>query len=144
MLAALIAAAALGGCGESGGVADGATVDAYVEAPLCAGARRGLEREGAEAGSVRVRVICLAKSRDGAGQDLATVGANARRATEDAASIAYLETPTTPSFSRPIVEAAQIPVIRATSGEAAMTQLLRAIAQADSGSLRDSVSEALG
>jgi hypothetical protein len=132
------------GCGGGGGVSEGATVTAYVEAPLCAGARRALEREGAEAGSVRVRAVCLADSRDGGGQDLATVGANARRATEDAGSIAYIEPPATPSFSRPIVEAAEIPVIRSTSGERAMEQLLGAIAEGDSGSLRDSVSEALG
>jgi hypothetical protein len=132
------------GCGGGGGVEEGATVTAYVEAPLCAGARRALGREGAEAGSVRVRAVCLADSRDGGGQNLATVGANARRATENAETVAYLETPATPSFSRPIVEAAEIPVIRSTSGERAMEQLLGAIAEGGSGSLRDSVSEALG
>jgi len=143
VLGTVVAVALLAGCGESGGVADGATVTAYVEAPLCAGAQQALAREGAEAGSVRVRAVCLADSRDGARQDLATVGANARRATEDAASIAYLETPATPSFSRPILEAAEIPVIRSNSGEAAMSSLLSAIRDADSGSLRDSVRETL-
>jgi hypothetical protein len=139
-ISALLVAAS--GCGGGGGVQEGATVTAYVEAPLCAGAQRALER--AEAGSVRVRAVCLADSRDGGGQDLASVGANARRATEDAATIAYLEPPATPSFSRPIVEAAEIPLLRSPSGEKAMDQLLGAIAGADSGSLRDSVSEALG
>jgi hypothetical protein len=145
-----VAAAAIGallvvaGCGGGGGVEEGATVTAYVEAPLCAGAQRALEREVAEAGSVRVRAVCLADSRDGGGQDLATVGANARRASEDAETVAYLETPATPSFSRSIVEAAEIPVIRSNSGGRAMGQLLGAIADADPGSLRDSVGEALG
>jgi hypothetical protein len=142
-LAALLAVVVLAGCGEGGGVADGASVNAYVEAPLCAGAQRALAREGADSGSIRVHAVCLADSRDGAGQDLATVGANARRATEDATSIAYLEPPATPSFSRPIVEAAGIPVIRTSSGEAAMEQLLRAIREANSGSLRNSVRESL-
>lgn len=139
------AAAALGaaGCGEEGGVASGATVRAYVAAPLCAGAQRALARDDGQAGSVRVAAVCLPDSRRGGRQDLATVGANARRVTEDSASVAYLETPRTPSFSRPIVEAAEIPVIRTSSGEAAMKQLLSAVADADSGSLRDSIREAL-
>jgi hypothetical protein len=127
------------GCGEGEGVSAGATVAAYVEAPLCAGANRGLATEGGRAGSVRVRVVCLEPVVAGGRKDLATAGANARRATEDSATVGYLETPTTPSFSRPIVEAARIAVIRANSGAAAMEQLLGAIGEADSGSLRDAV-----
>jgi hypothetical protein len=146
VLAAAISAllVAGGGCGEGGGAKEGATLTAYVEAPLCAGARRELASAGARAGAFRVSVACLAESRDGARQDLATVGANARRATEDAGAIAYVETPATPSFSRPIVESAGIPVIRGDSGAAAMSRLLAAVGEADSGSLRDSVREALG
>jgi hypothetical protein len=133
------------GCGGGAGVSTGATVVAYVDAPLCAGAERELAKEGDGAGPVRVRVACLESARDGARLDLATVGANARRATEDSAAVAYVETPATPSFSRPIVEAANIPVIRSSSGEAAMGQLLSAIAEADgSGSLRDEVRKSLG
>jgi hypothetical protein len=133
------------GCGEGAGVSTGATVVAYVDAPLCAGAERELARKGDEAGSVRVRVACLESARDGARLNLATVGANARRATEDSAAVAYIETPATPSFSRPIVEAAGIPVIRSSSGEAGMGQLLAAIAEVDdSGSLRDEVRKSLG
>jgi hypothetical protein len=133
----------MAGCGGGGGVADGATVIAYVDAPLCVGAERALASEGSEAGPMRVRVACLANARDGSRLNLATVGANARRATEDSATVAYIEAPAVPSFSRPIVEAANIPVIRSSSGEAAMGKLLSAIAEADSGSLRDSVREAL-
>jgi hypothetical protein len=133
-----------GGCGEGEGVSAGATVAAYVEAPLCAGARRELASEGGRAGSVSVRVVCLDGARDGKRLSLATVGANARRATEDSATVAYVEAPATPSFSRPIVEAANVAVIRGDSGRAAMKRLLGAIAQAGSGSLRDSVREALG
>ncbi len=133
-----------GGCGAGEGVSAGARVAAYVEAPLCAGAERELEREGGRAGSVRVRVVCLASADDGGRQDLAAIGANARRATEDSASVGYLETPATPSFSRPIVEAAGIAVIRGTSGATAMGRLLSAIREADdSGSLRESVRDVL-
>jgi hypothetical protein len=103
-----------------------------------------LASEGAGAGSVRVRVVCLAVDDRGGGLDLATVGANARRATEDSATVAYVETPVTPSFSRPIVEAAGIAVIRSNSGQVAIRRILAAIADADSDSVRDSVREALG
>ncbi len=130
----------IAGCGEEAGVADDAVVTAYVEAPLCAGAKRVLASEGGRAGEVRVRAVCLPAIDDGGRVDLAKAGANARRATEDSTSVGYLEPPTTPSFSRPIVEAANIAVIRTGSGEAAMAQLLRAIAEADDpGQLRDSV-----
>ena len=132
------------GCGEGEGVSAGATVAAYVEAPLCAGAKRELASEGSQAGGVRVRAVCLDSAEDGQRVDLAIVGANARRATEDSTSVAYVEAPVSPSFSRPIVEAANIAVIRTRSGEKAMAQLLRAIAEADdSSSLRDQVQRAL-
>jgi hypothetical protein len=141
---AIIALLAAGeGCGGSAGISSGAAVVAYVDAPLCAGAERALAREGDEAGPVRVRIACLESARDGSRLKLATVGANARRATEDSAAVAYIEIPATPSFSRPIVEAAGIPVIRSNSGATAMDRLLGAIGDADSGSLRDSVREAL-
>jgi len=142
-LAGALALLAIVGCGGGAGVSEGATVVAYVDAPLCAGAKGRLAKQGGEAGSVRVRVSCLANDRDGARLNLAAVGANARRATEDSATVVYIEAPAVPSFSRPIVEAAGIPLIRSNSGEAAMGQLLSAIAEADSGSLRDSVREAL-
>jgi len=131
------------GCGESAGVAAGATVTAYVEAPLCAGAKRELAREGGRAGEVRIRAVCLPVVDKGERVDLAQVGANARRATEDSATVAYLELPVTPSFSRPIVEAANIAVIRSNSGKAAMERLLSATAEANSGSLRDQVRQNL-
>jgi hypothetical protein len=131
------------GCGGGEGVAEGATVVAYVDAPLCAGAQREVARRGSEAGSVRVRVACLEGAREAGRTDLAIVGANARRASEDSTTVAYVETPATPSFSRPIVEAAGIPVIRSNSGATAMDRLLGALVDANSSSLRDSVREAL-
>lgn len=138
---ALLAAA---GCGGGSGVAAGARVAAYVEAPLCAGAKRELARRHGSAGEVRVRAVCLDPVAKGGRTDLATVGANARRATEDSSSVAYLEAPVTPSFSRPIVESAGIAVIRERSGEAAMDRLLKAIGDSGTtGSLRESVRAAL-
>ena len=117
---------------------------AYVEAPLCAGAKRELGTQDGRAGEVRVRAVCLASVDSGGRTELAKVGANARRATEDSATVAYLEPPTTPSFSRPIVEAANIAVIRTRSGKAAMDRLLGAIRDADdSSSLRDQVRKTL-
>jgi hypothetical protein len=126
-------------------VAEGATVTAYVEAPLCAGARRELARESAHADAVRVRAVCLPSARTGTRLDLATVGANARRASEDSTSVAYLEArdPAASRFSRPILESAGIAQVTSSSGEAAMGRLLRAVGEADSSSLRDAVFEAL-
>jgi hypothetical protein len=92
-----------------------------------------------------VRVACLASARDGGRLDLARVGANARRASEDSTTVAYLEAPDAAAnpFSRPILDSANIPRIASSSGEAAMAQLLKAVADADLSSLRDSVREAL-
>jgi hypothetical protein len=82
---------------------------------------------------------------DGKRLDLAAIGASARRATEDSATAGYIERPITPSFSRPIVEAAGIAVIRGSSGAMAMRELLGAIGEADdSNPLRESVRNSLG
>jgi hypothetical protein len=133
------------GCGGESGVSAGAVVTAYAEAPLCAGAKGELAKRGGRAGEVQVRVVCLAPARQGERANLATVGANARRATEDSASVGYLEEPARPSFSRPIVESASIAVVRDASGAAAMGRLLNAIRDVGTaGSLRESVREALG
>lgn len=132
------------GCGEGEGVSAGATVAAYVEAPLCVEAERELARENGRAGDVRVRAVCLEGTGEGKQLDLATIGANARRATEDSATVGYIELPSEPSFSRPIVEAASIAVIRTSSGATAMASLLAAIRDADdSSSLRDQVRQTL-
>jgi hypothetical protein len=125
-------------------VSSGATVRAYVGASLCAGAKRELSRQGGQAGEVHVDAVCLAEPRRGARLDLATVGANARRATEDSTAIAYVEADGPASrFSQPIVEAAGIAWTRASSGAGAIRRILHAVAEADLGSLRDSVREAL-
>jgi hypothetical protein len=141
---AAVACALLGaGCGEGGGVAKGATVTAYVAAPLCAGAKREASESG-EVDSVRVQVACLPNTRNSTRLNLATVGANARRATEDSTTIAYLEAPEPAAsrFTHPILESAGIPWIESSSGEAAMSRLLHAVQESNSGS-RASVREAL-
>jgi hypothetical protein len=71
------------------------------------------------------------------------VGANARRATEDSAAIAYLGVPDPAAsrFSDPILEAAGIARLSGASGADEMARVLRAVADAEPGSsLRDAVS----
>ena len=127
-------------------MSEGATIRVYVAAPLCAEAERTLAREGGEAGDVRVHVVCLPSAESSQKLDLALIGANARRATEDATTIGYIGEPTRAAsrFSEPILEAAGIAQLTETSGASAMRQLLRAVDQAgDAGSLRASVNDEL-
>lgn len=135
---------AIAGCG-SGGVSKDAIVTAYVEAPLCAGAKQELAKHGGRAGDLRVRAICLSGPREAKKLNLATLGANSRRATEDSTAVAYLEAPD-PSASRfvhPILETAEVPWISDKSGAAAMSRLLTLIPDANSSSLRESLREEL-
>ena len=136
---------ALVGCGGAEGVEVGATVRAYVVQPLCAGAEAELRRQGSRAGDVRVEVVCLPSAESEGKLRLATVGANAHRATEDSTTVAFLEAPGPANqFSEPILESAEIPSIQSSSGTKAMAQLLHAIDTAGtSNSLRASVSEEL-
>lgn len=134
------------GCGEGDGVASGASVGVYVAGSLCAEAKRELARSGSEAGDVRIRVTCLPGTESSQGLDLAQIGANARRATQDSSSIAYIGEPTRAAsrFSESILEEAGIAQLSQTSGTAAMKKLLQAVSEAgDSGSLRESVNAAL-
>ena len=78
------------------------------------------------------------------GVDLATNGANSRRATEDTSAVATLETPGPGNkFSRPILESAGIPLVTASSGRQAMKRTLAAIESAGSSEVRDKVRETL-
>jgi hypothetical protein len=142
-LALLALGAGVGGCSGTG-VSKGATVSIYVEAPLCVGAERELAREGDSAGDVHIHAICLPTPSHGTRLDLAAVGANARRASEDSTAIAYLAAPGAAfRFLHPILESAGIASVKASSGgAAAMRRLLHMVAAADSSSLRDSVREA--
>lgn len=141
---ALLLAAATSGCGAEG-VAKGATVTAYVVEPLCAGAEASLRRQGGRVADVRVEAVCLPGAGSRGRFDLARVGANARRATEDSTAVAFLEPPgRSGSFSHPILETAELPWIASSSGEAAMARLLKAIEEAGgSGSLRSALGEEL-
>jgi hypothetical protein len=134
------------GCGESEGVAENAIVNVYVSAPLCAEAKRELARDGGKAGDVRVHVICLPSAESKGKLDLAAIGANARRATEDSTTIGYIGEPTRAAsrFSEPILEEAGIAQLSQTSGAAAMKKLLQTLDEvSSSGSLRESVKDAL-
>jgi len=114
-----------------------------VAAPLCAGAEGELASHGARAGEVRVRVECLGPV-VGRELDLAAVGANARRASEDSTSVAYLQPPgPAVRFSKPILEEATIATVTTGSGKAGMRQLLGALQDAGSSSLRESVRDSL-
>lgn len=118
---------------------------AYVEASLCPEAKQELVKHGGRAGDLRVQAICLPSPREAKRLSLATLGANARRATEDSTSVAYLEAPDPKAsrFVHPILETAQVPWISASSGAAAMSRLLALIPDASSGSLRQSLREEL-
>jgi hypothetical protein len=116
------------GCGSGGEIADGTAVTVYAGAPLCAGAKGELARRGDMAGSVRVRLACLKDAQQGGRLNLARTGANARRATEDSTSVAYVVPPgREATFSRPILEEAQIAVITSNSGAKAMATILAAL-----------------
>ncbi len=118
----------------------------YVSAPLCAEAERELTRSG-QPESVRVQVICLAPAEDRGRLDLATIGANARRATQDSTTVAYIgePTPAASRFSETILDTADIAQLSELSGSIAMSRVLRAIRSAgDSGSLRESLHDDLG
>lgn len=127
VFAACLLLVALSGCGGAGGVSDGATVAVYVTAPLCVGAEEELARQGGEAGNLRVRAVCLPSGEKSQKLDLAQIGANARRATEDSSSIAFIgeRSKSASRFSAPILEAAEIKQYAQQSGNAAMTKLLR-------------------
>jgi hypothetical protein len=138
-LALLALGAGASGCSGEG-VSKGATVNAYVGAPLCAAAKGELAKQGSSAGDVKLGVICLAPATHGGRLDLATIGANARRATEDSSAIAFVEAPGPANrFSRTILEEAGIAWTTATSGASAVQQVLNAVSEAGSGSLRDKV-----
>jgi hypothetical protein len=137
-------------------VAEGATVNVYVSAPLsgadaadgrrlCAGARRELARREGRAGRLRVRLICLDDTGGEGRWTLAAVGANARRASEDSTAVGYIgeDDASAARFSRPILESAGIAQITGTGGVTAMSRLLDAIRAAGSSGVREFVEDEL-
>ena len=149
-LASVLAAGALTGCGGDEGVAAGATVRVYVEAALCPSAEQALAAADGEAGDLEVQAVCLPPVEGAAlgsrRVKLAIAGANARRATQDSTSVAFLEPPGPANrFTRPIVEEAGIAYVTDSSGKQAMRRVLSAIEESGSGSgsLREKVRSAL-
>ena len=135
------------GCGGEG-VTAGATVRVYVGADLCPAAQQSLAAANGEAGDVKLQAVCLAPAAGGANGrghlDLAAIGANARRATQDSSTIAFVESRGPANrFARTIVEEAGIAYVIASSGEDAVQRILDAVEEAGSGSLRDEVRQTL-
>jgi hypothetical protein len=143
----LLALAAVAGCGSGVGVEAGASVHVYVGSELCPEAREALFEAKGKAGEVEVQLVCLRPvTEEETGEiDLARQGANARRASEDSAAVAFLEAPgKAAEFAAPIVEEAGIAFVPAGDGAAAMERVLRAIEEAGaSGSPREKVRDAL-
>jgi hypothetical protein len=156
LLACLLGALLVSGCGEEGAAA-GATVRIYVSAPLhgdeaaagrklCAGARAEAAQGAGKVGDLELEVVCLDAAGDGGRWTLAQVGANARRATEDSTTVAYVgePDPRAREQSRPIVDAAEIAELGGVSGEAAVAAVAAAIRDGDEGKPRDAVFQAEG
>lgn len=145
---------AASGCGEEGAEED-ATLTVYVSAPLrgveakggkrlCDEAKESARIEGAK-GTHRLKVICL----DATGSDgrwtLAKVGSNARRATEDSASIAYIGEPARAARkqSQPIIEAAEVAAMGKRNGREAIETIVTALVEDDSNDPRAAVFDAV-
>ncbi len=155
LVAAALSAVLAGGCGEEGAVS-GATVRIYVSAPLqgeegeagrqlCDEAReQAAQGKGDE--DLKLRVVCLDASGPDGRWTLARVGANARRATEDSTTIAYVGEPDPEARkqSRPIVDAAEIAELGGYSGREAVAKVVTAIEEGDESEPRRAVFEALG
>lgn len=134
----LVVLGAIAGCGE-GGAAGGATVSVYAAAPLCREAGKRVR-----AGDITVRVVCLPPVGKTGEVDLAAAGADARRATEDSTSVAFLEAPgPAAEFSRPVVESADIAWIETSSASTAMHRIVSAL-EGDSSSPRKAVLDEVG
>ncbi|MFI5027743.1 MAG: hypothetical protein ACHQCF_02020 [Solirubrobacterales bacterium] len=131
------------GCGSGGEVTAGATVTVYVSAPLCAGAKDELGRRGGSADAVRVRVACLEDAQRGGRLDLATTGANARRATEDSTAVGLAARPgREAAFARPILTEAGIALITSRSGARAIDKVLADLTSRGDSSPREAVAKA--
>jgi hypothetical protein len=125
-------------------VGSGATVSVYVAAPFCKGAEAALRKVGGKVGDLGVGTVCLAPVESKGRVDLAVAGANARRATEDSASVAFVEAPGRAArFARPIVESASLAFVETRSGATAMDEVKEALDERGSSSPRDAVRESL-
>lgn len=128
-------------------MAEDASVTAYVAAPLCKEAEGEASAVGNRAGELRVRVVCLPAVEGDGRLDLAQIGANARRATQDSSAVGYIGEATNAAtrFSSTILEAAEVAQLPGPNGAASMTKLLKAIEEAPDGTNpRQSVYGSLG
>ncbi len=143
LLAAVLAVIAAG-CGEEG-AEEGAALTVYVSAPgqrLCDEAQS--EARGARtAGDHTLRVVCL--DAGAGGGTLAKVGSNARRATEDSTTVAYVGEPDreTRKQSRPILDTAEIGQLGEFNGQKAIETVTAAIDEGDPDDPRASVYDAI-
>lgn len=145
LLLTAVSAVAVAGCGEEG-AQEGAELTVYVSAPgrqLCNEAQA--EAEGKRTtGEHSLRVICLGTgSKDGG--TLAKVGSNARRATEDSTTVAYVGEPDreTRKQSQPILNSAEIGQIGELNGQEAIKTVIAAIDEDDSDDPRAAVYDAI-
>ena len=144
LLGAVLAVAAVG-CGEEG-AEEGAELTVYVSAPgqrLCDEARA--EAQGVKtAGDHTLRVVCLDVGPKGGGT-LAKVGSNARRATEDSTTVAYIGEPDreTRKQSQPILGTAEIAQLGEFDGREAIKTVIAAIDEGDSEDPRAAVFDAI-
>ncbi|HEX6602787.1 MAG TPA: hypothetical protein VF030_09120 [Solirubrobacterales bacterium] len=135
---------ATAGCGEEG-AEEGAELTVYVSAPgqqLCKEARaeaRGVKTAGDHA----LRVVCL--DAGAGGGTLARVGSNARRATEDSTTVAYVGEPDreTRKQSRPILDTAEIGQLGEFNGREAIKTVTAAIDEGDPEDPRAAVYDAI-
>ena len=155
LCALVLLVAGVAGCGEEEGVADGASVTAYVEQPLCDKGAYVAVVQNESGDGIGLKFVCLPSARGaglsqgvGGGRqvDLATAGANARRATEDATAVVYIapDDPGVGRFTHPILEAAGIGWLTAETRREAIGRLSKLLFEADMSSLRADVREALG
>lgn len=154
LIACALLAWSLFGCGE-GGAESGATVTVYVSAPLrgeeakeghrlCGEAREGAA-QGRGGDELKLRVVCLDAAGAGGRWTLAKVGSNARRATEDSTTVAYIGEPDPKARrqSRPIVETAEIAELGGMTGREAIARVTAAIRDGDEAEPRQAVFDAV-
>jgi hypothetical protein len=117
------------GCGGSDEVSEGAEVHVYAAAALCGEAKAAASGGKGDVGGVKVRVRCLPPSEGRGGVlDLAAIGAGARGAVQDSSSVAVIESRgRSTSFSRPILDEAEVALVADRSGAKAMTRVLSAL-----------------
>jgi hypothetical protein len=90
---------------------------------------------------VKVQVVCLIDAEEKGGRlDLARAGAEARRATQDSTTVAFLEVPGREvRYTRPILEEAGIAVLVGSSGTEAIAEVLDALDERGEKSPREAV-----